>query len=83
MSIKDLTGSTLADLLRGNEGRRANVLRGGARNDLLYGGGGADTLYGEADESDALEGSAGADTLDGGEGERDVPAYGGGHAGEH
>ena len=64
-SIENLTGSSHADFLVGNDGN--NVLVGLEGNDILKGGGGADTLYGDSG-SDTLKGGGGADTLNGGSG---------------
>ncbi len=55
-SIENLTGTSLADVLSGDD--HDNVLTGCAGNDILFGGAGDDTLIG----------GAGADVLDGGDG---------------
>ncbi len=63
VSIENLSGSGLADVLTGNTG--ANILTGGAGNDTLSGGDGADVLSGGTND-DWLIGGAGNDSLDGG-----------------
>jgi Ca2+-binding RTX toxin-like protein len=64
-SIENLTGSSQADTLQGNNA--TNVLKGGDGGDSLAGLGGADTLDGGAD-ADSLNGGGGNDTLIGGAG---------------
>jgi len=72
ISIENLTGSSLADQLSGDNGR--NVIGGGAGNDALVGRGGDDLLAGEGgddtldggDGNDRLIGFDGADTIHGG-----------------
>ncbi|BCH57605.1 hypothetical protein RvVAR0630_02290 [Agrobacterium vitis] len=62
-SIENLTGSSNADTLTGDDGN--NVLNGGSGDDTLTGGEGADTLSGGSG-NDTLTGGEGADTLSGG-----------------
>ena len=72
--IENLTGSTYADTLWGNDG--VNVLMGMDGNDTLKGFGGADSILGGngndaldgMDGADMLRGDSGNDTLDGGAG---------------
>jgi Ca2+-binding RTX toxin-like protein len=61
-SIENLTGSTYADVLWGDD--NANVLTGAGGNDLLIGYGGDDGLMG-GDDSETLMGMDGVDTLKG------------------
>ena len=61
MSIENVTGSGLADVITGNTGN--NRLEGDAGNDALYGGNGTDTLIGGAG-ADTLDGGSGTDTAD-------------------
>jgi Ca2+-binding RTX toxin-like protein len=63
--IENLTGSTHADWLEGNNS--VNVLDGSDGDDTLMGFGGADSLNGGA-HNDRLNGGGGADALDGGSG---------------
>jgi Ca2+-binding RTX toxin-like protein len=80
IGIENVTGSSLADSLAGDNG--ANVLNGGAGDDKLVGNGGGDALYGGdgtdvmqgGDGDDSLIGGSGDDRLDGGAG-RDVAVY--------
>jgi Ca2+-binding RTX toxin-like protein len=51
--IEDLTGSSYADHLAGNDG--TNVLQGGYGNDVLEGGAGADRLDGGAGDRDLAD----------------------------
>jgi VCBS repeat-containing protein len=63
VSVENLTGSALADILIGNGD--ANVLRGGDGNDKLRGGAGADVLDGEQGSDIAdYSTSSGAVTID-------------------
>ena len=64
-SIENLSGSSHADSLYGNNA--ANAVKGGAGNDRLYGRGGNDVLNGGTG-NDTLHGQAGRDTLIGGDG---------------
>ena len=72
--IENLTGSTYADTLGGDDG--VNQLMGMDGNDTLKGFGGADSLHGGngndtlagMDGADMLNGGAGADTMQGGTG---------------
>jgi Ca2+-binding RTX toxin-like protein len=64
-SIENVTGSSHADFLIGNDGN--NVLTGLDDNDILKGGGGSDTLFGGSG-ADTLKGGGGADILNGGSG---------------
>ena len=63
--VENLTGSTFADLMVGDE--LANTLSGGAGNDSASGGGGNDVLIGD-EGTDVLNGDAGNDVLRGGRG---------------
>ena len=63
--IENLTGSTGADLFRGDA--EANVLSGLGANDTLNGRDGNDSLFGGTND-DLLSGGNGADLLDGGTG---------------
>ncbi|WP_160381732.1 calcium-binding protein [Pseudooceanicola pacificus] len=65
IGIENVTGSTFADVLRGDGG--ANEMRGLGGWDLLNGAAGNDTLFGQ-DGNDTLEGGAGEDDLAGGAG---------------
>jgi Ca2+-binding RTX toxin-like protein len=80
VSIENLQGSALRDILTGNAS--ANTLWGNAGNDDLYGLDGNDGLYGQAGVdklyggtgNDTLVGGAGADVIDGGTG-TDTASY--------
>ena len=86
VSIENLTGSTLDDVLRGDDGANrlrgedgVDLLEGRGGDDLLIGGAGADTLNG-GDGKDILNGGAGDDILIGGTGgpgesDRDTADY--------
>jgi len=63
---KNITGSSWADTLHGNNGNDTLIGNGGA--DLLYGGEGSDLLDGGGG-SDFIEGATGSDTLLGGDGD--------------
>lgn len=65
ISIEDVRGTNLNDLLIGNE--KQNALYGLAGNDTIYGVGDADSLFGD-DGNDLISGDAGADTIHGGSG---------------
>jgi Ca2+-binding RTX toxin-like protein len=65
ISIENLTGSALGDVLTGDDG--ANTLIGSNGDDELEGGAGADFLDG-GDGGDELDGGGGNDTLLGGDG---------------
>jgi len=65
VGIENVTGSSLADALIGDDG--ANLLKGGDGNDQLYGNGGNDRLEGGAG-SDIMYGDLGDDQLFGGDG---------------
>lgn len=65
VSIENLTGGSLADMLIGDDA--ANRLLGMGGSDTLSGGGGSDYLDGGLGD-DQLEGGAGSDTLIGGDG---------------
>jgi len=65
ISIEDLQGSTLVDVLVGNEG--PNHFYGLNGNDSLKGGGGVDTLEGESGD-DILDGGSDADHMIGRDG---------------
>jgi serralysin len=65
VSIENLIGSSLNDILVGNAG--ANLLFGGAGDDLLLGRDGNDILD-AGDGNDTLDGGTGNDTLRGGAG---------------
>ncbi|MBO3705798.1 MAG: DUF4347 domain-containing protein [Candidatus Accumulibacter sp.] len=63
--VENLTGSTYADLLRGDH--NPNLLSGAQGNDFLDGGAGSDTLDG-GNGNDTLWGGTGGDSLVGGDG---------------
>jgi serralysin len=63
--IENATGSSLDDILLGNNG--ANVLRGGAGNDSIDGRGGDDTLLG-GEGNDYFRAGTGHKSIDGGSG---------------
>jgi len=72
--IENLTGSTYADTLGGDDGVNQlmgmdgnDTLKGFGGADSLHGGNGNDTLYG-MDGADVLRGDSGNDTLNGGAG---------------
>lgn len=72
IGITNLTGSTFADSLTGNDrdnlllgGGGMDTLRGNAGNDSIFGQTGNDLLFGGAGD-DSLEGGDGADTVNGG-----------------
>lgn len=61
ISIENLTGTSLDDMLTGDD--NDNVIEGGEGNDTLIGGDGADTLISGIEGIDVLTGEAGADTF--------------------
>jgi len=69
----EVAGSTLADVIIGNQGN--NIIYGGGGNDVIYGGGGNDTLFGQSG-ADTLIGSVGNDFLNGGTGNDTLITYG-------
>ncbi|MGL4488007.1 MAG: calcium-binding protein [Rhizobiaceae bacterium] len=71
ISIEDLNGSSLTDILVGNG--LANSINGFGGNDTIFGLGGADALFGD-EGNDLIEGGAGADFINGGS-EIDQAAY--------
>lgn len=85
ISIENLTGSSYADVMYGND--EANILRGMAGDDIIYGGGGRDTIDGGAGHdliyggagNDRITGGPGRDTIDGGTG-WDTAIYSGARA---
>jgi len=85
VSIENLTGSSHADTLAGDNDR--NVLRGLAGDDFIFGHGGNDTIDGGAgrdylfggDGNDRITGGRGNDTIDGGRG-WDTALYSGNRA---
>jgi Ca2+-binding RTX toxin-like protein len=64
-TLNHVTGSPLADVIRGNSA--ANRIEGQGSNDSLYGSSGNDSLYGGLG-NDALYGNSGNDWLYGGDG---------------
>jgi len=63
-----ITGSAVADVLRGNTtASRNQTIDGGAGNDSIFGGGGNDSLVG-GDGNDTITGGAGNDNIAGGAG---------------
>ena len=78
VSIENLYGSKLSDVLQGNDqrndlfgGRGNDTLRGGAGDDTLDGGQDDDKLFGD-DGDDVLLGGGGKDVLTGGDGNDDL-----------
>jgi Ca2+-binding RTX toxin-like protein len=59
-----VTGSTLGDLISGNDGN--NSVKAGRGNDIVAGGDGRDSIFGE-DGRDSLFGDAGNDSIYGGD----------------
>ena len=74
VSIENVTGSILDDMIRGNA--KANDLQGRDGDDLLVGRGGSDFLSGDAGD-DILRGGPGNDILDGGTGSDKLRGGGG------